>query len=1241
MSGNGCDWTPIKLSGTVPISKATGSFPILNTNSGATVAHSGVRPDPYASNLVFATSLSEYGIVASDVHHIIKGSGSAKSITNSGVVNSNDHYNNNSLHSTNFYGRSGSAYFDGNNDQMYVGQHADFDLGTGDFCFEGWWYAISHSSSGYYKRLWCLGNGITDSILIDVNYNNNKYEFRYNNTTLILTSDVEAPTNSWQHVAMVRQSGVYKMYVNGRLAASSSGSGGADLDYNRSNHRLTIGRVSTTNDSNSQASSWNGYIQDFRFYKGTCKYTEEFTSGAVDSSVIEDSPSGIAIPRTLDSHTGGSVALHTTANVSPDIIVASNSDLYLDGDFTIEFWIYLNSINNDTQHPSIITFPDNSGLGQVYINSTYNFYSLFWPSSDIVKTVDNGAQIGKWQYVTITRSSNSCRIFVDGVLGGSGYSGSHATATSSQAFGNSYGGLRIGGYTQNGGNVDGHISNLRIIKGTALYTSNFTPPTEPLTNVTGTSLLCFQSPTDVEDFTVDKNASTLNNKNWTRSGSFSWSIGADSNVTTKHRQFDGTIETGSAGAPNGNPGNVRFTFDSPITGITKCRLRTNTHNDTYQYRRVYYNGANGTYSIQTGSNTTAWHNVTSNVGNTLNWVEWGSYGGADSDRGPYGLNGIEINDVLLTDRFRDNDGHGDKSSASHFSPFDNDIVQEGPSQYAVLNANAHSGVTLSNGALTNTGGNDIPSNMGVKTGKFYAEISIITAYGSPNLKHLGVCATGNKSFRAINNDSHIISGLDALMIRSDASGPYSYTAQSNAITSWTQVFNDTNIIFTNGDIVGIQLDMDNKFVKFYINGSLRTHYTFVTTSDFHKMYFFGRNNGSGKTTWNFGQKPYLYTPPSGFLPLTSHNLESSSILKSQRIFDSVLWTGNGGTSQTVTGLQFKPDFVWLKGRNAAWHRLQNSVTGANKLLYTNATNAEATNEANGYVSEFTADGFKLADPDGNGGGVNSNGAGYVAWCWKAGGDSNTFNVDDVGYASAAAAGLDSGTLAITGASVGTKQGFSIITYAGTDSGSSQTIPHGLNQPPELYIFKNRTSASNWIVYTTAIDGGSDYLTLNNANTSNSGVSPWSTLPTSSVITVGTNNSDTCNAGDNYVLYAWHSVPGFSRIGSYVGNGNDNGPYVDCGFRPAFILTKNINSSSFWWEIADNKRVPYNPTNKTLYANANDAEYTNTAYNKDLYANGFKIRGTNGSVNANGSRYIFMAFAEQPEVTPFGSQSNAR
>ena len=1439
MSGNGNDFTLV-MSGTVPIERATGAFPIMNTNNGATVPLPGFRSDPFASNLVVASTFSDPSDIL-DVHHLIKGSGSEKGLFVTGTTKDTSQHN--------FYGRSGSLFFNGNGDKVTVNSSSDFAFGTGDFTIEQWFYKSTTNVNEY---LFDFENQLSVFIMAGqvIYYFAN---IGGSNTGNVPFGTVEV--NQWNHLAVVRQSGVIKLYLNGELKHSQNESRNWS-----SAQALTIGQY-----SGGGAYSFEGYMQDFRIYKGAAKYTDEFLCGAVDSSITEHSPSGIAVPRTLDSHTGGSVALHTTANVSPDIIVASNNDLALDGDFTIEFWIYLNSIVTDSQHPSIITFPPETSqgiIGQVYINSSNNYYSLYNSNDgDVGRSAYKSAKVGRWQYITITRSSNSVRLFIDGVLSGN--------ATNSATYGNSYGGLRIGGYTQNGGNVDGHISNLRIIKGTALYTSSFTPPTEPLTNVTGTSLLCFQSPNDVEAFTIDKNASTLNNKNWTRSGSFAWSIGADSSVTSKHRQFDGTIETGSAGAPNGNPGNVRFTFDTPITGITKCRLRANTHNDTYQYRRTYYNGANGTYSIQTSSNTTAWHDVSSNVGNTLNWVEWGSYGGADTDRGPYGCNGIEINDVLLTDRFRDDDGHGAKSSASHFSPFDNDIIQEGPSQYATLNPLAMHSVTLSNGNLTNTGGNDIPSNMGVKTGKFYVEISINTANSGANLKHLGICATGRRAFRSVNNNNHILDNLDTVTIRSDANGPYTSTGRGG-ITSWTQVFNDTNIGFTIGDTVGIQLDMDNKFVKFYINGSLRVHYTFVLASTFDKMHFYGRNNGVGKTSWNFGQKPYEFTPPSGFLPLASHNLESASILKPQKHFEPVLWTGNGGTSQTVTGLQFKPDFVWIKGTNTAWNRLQNSVTGANKLMYTNSQNAEATNEPNGYVSSFTNDGFILADPDGNGGGVNSNGDVYVGWCWKGGspetptngsvhfdrdgdylslsstsdfdfgtgdftiecyfrsdsftggnhpylfdfrttggaeagrpaiyidggqgkitfwvagadrvlsngapilgkwthlamvrssgttkmyvdgvaqsstytdstdyGDGgsklligirrdggnvvnsqsfdgeisnvrivkgtavytsnftpsttpltnvtntkllccqstasvttsavspgtistggnssvsssnpfDTYSIDGVGYATVSAAGLDGGTANPTGASVNTKAGFSIISYNATQN-QNVSYSHGLNQAPEIIITKDRDNSRVWGVYYSVDGTNTNWMQLNNSSaqgSNNSGVTPvggfsgsYMTLhqdyfaPAYNAFANGGNDGN-----DRIIAYMWHSVPGYSKIGMYKGNGNDNGPFIDCGFRPAFIMTKSTSSGSYWWEMVDNKRSPINPSHRTLYANKNDAEYNSSSYNKDIFSNGFKPRSGNGGHNENGGTYLFMAFAEQPEVTPFGSQSNAR
>ena len=372
----------------------------------------------------------------------------------------------------------------------------------------------------------------------------------------------------------------------------------------------------------------------------------------------------------------------------------------------------------------------------------------------------------------------------------------------------------------------------------------------------------------------------------------------------------------------------------------------------------------------------------------------------------------------------------------------------------------------------------------------------------------------------------------------------------------------------------------------------------------------------------------------------------------------MLWTGNGGTSQTVTGLEFKPDFVWIKGRSAgAWHRLQNSVTGANNLMYTNSTNQEATNEPNGYVSSFTDDGFVLADPDGNGGGVNSSGDNFVAWCWKAGGDSNTFNVDGVGYATASAAGITDGSIALTGASINTKSGFSIITYTGNGT-SGATIGHGLGAVPSVAIFKSRnlgtlgTAGAHWTVFhqnlTNGMNGGGSsrkvHLSLNQAESSNSHGSVTASTSTTMTLTSGSGNDTDAHVnhtGGNYVCYCWTEIPGFSKFGSYKGNGNSNGPYVECGFRPALIIYKRITNADDWG-MHDSKRDIYNPIRRFLYPNLSNAEWSaGTQDYFEFYSNGFKLSQSASMTNGNGDSYIFMAWAEQPEVTPFGSQSNGR
>ena len=451
--------------------------------------------------------------------------------------------------------------------------------------------------------------------------------------------------------------------------------------------------------------------------------------------------------------------------------------------------------------------------------------------------------------------------------------------------------------------------------------------------------------------------------------------------------------------------------------------------------------------------------------------------------------------------------------------------------------------------------------------------------------------------------------------------------------------------YGSGTLVGIAYDAYKGIVTFYKNGSVygSTAHDDVDTTI---TWFFGFAGYSYNPdtdrkifyTCNFGQRPFTYTPPTGFVALCQKNLDllpvdttdvssegqGSVVLRPQRFFDTVLWTGNGGTTQTVTGLEFTPDFVWIKGRNSAWHRLQNSVAGANKLLYSNSTNAEATNEANGYVSEFTSGGFQLADPDGNGGGVNTNGDGYVAWCWKAGG---------------AAVANNDGAIA-SSVSVNKEAGFSIVGFQPTAASTAVTVGHGLGVAPNMIIVKSRGSSANWDVFHNSPGstmGAGNKLYLNGTNAQISSAAWGSTLPTTSVFTFNPGSQN----NNNHIAYCWHSVPGYSKIGTYRTNGYTDGPYEHTGFKPAWIMFKNQNSSSGPWYIVDNKRSPYNVRTKSLQAQTNSAEATNADL-IDFYSMGFKIR--TASVlqvnNNNTDRYIYMAFAEQSGRNEFGTFANA-
>ena len=332
----------------------------------------------------------------------------------------------------------------------------------------------------------------------------------------------------------------------------------------------------------------------------------------------------------------------------------------------------------------------------------------------------------------------------------------------------------------------------------------------------------------------------------------------------------------------------------------------------------------------------------------------------------------------------------------------------------------------------------------------------------------------------------------------------------------------------------------------------------------------------------------------------------TTIDKPTDYFNTVLYTGNAST-QSITGLDFAPDFVWLKDRtNANSGRINDIVRTATKYLIPSTTGAEAT-EAAGLTS-FNSDGFSL----GSNSDFNGSGANFVSWNWLANG-AGVANTD--------------GSISST-VSANTTSGFSIVSYTGT--GATGTIGHGLNSAPSCIITKSASAAEDWGMYHVGI-GNTSNISLNLTNAKYSANSAFwnNTNPTSSVFTVGTHPTINYNT-QTMIAYCFAEKQGFSKFGSYTGNGSTDGTFVYTGFKPAWVMTKRTDSTGNWL-MYDNKRIGYNPSNYFLYPNLSNVEDTANSEWLDLYSNGFKIRATSATVNGSGNSYIYMAFAEQPLV----------
>ena len=586
--------------------------------------------------------------------------------------------------------------------------------------------------------------------------------------------------------------------------------------------------------------------------------------------------------------------------------------------------------------------------------------------------------------------------------------------------------------------------------------------------------------------------------------------------------------------------------------------------------------------------------------------------------GSYGTNGFYLNfsdnsNTTAATLGKDYSGNGNNWTPNNFSVtagVGNDSLVDVPTLYGIdtgvggtvrgnystLNPlNAGNSAYLFNGNLDLVNASEGAWRTGVATiamssGKWYAEVTV----------------TNNQLLIGIDKASVVFSGTTTFIGGSPTGWGVLYTGQ---------VYNNSGVVYNNssyaaGDIIGLAFDADSGVMTWYKNNVAMSQTITGLTSG---PYVFGLSaNSAGNASINFGQRPFAYTAPSGYKALCTQNLPTPTIgattaTQAGKYFAPILYSGDGTSSRSVTGVGFQPDFVWLKARNYAFvNGLWDSVRGGGKLLISNLTLAEITNDPNGYVSSFNSDGFTLTAGTTNNDTFNGSANQMVAWNWKANGSGSTNT-----------AGSITSTV-----SANTTSGFSVVNWTQPASGT-YTIGHGLGSAPAMILMKSRTATNNWAVYHQSI-GYTQYGRLNTTDAFTADSSVWVAAPTSSVFSQIVNYG----TGGTSIAYCFAPVSGYSAFGSWTGNGSADGPFVFTGFKPAYILWKRTDSSAGGdWGIVDATRNPSNVVGEYLAADTSGAGATYSML--DMVSNGFKIRWSDTSTNASGGTYIYMAFASAP------------
>jgi hypothetical protein len=1220
-----------------------------------------------------------------------------------------------------------SNYFEGTSASVGGGltypSSSNFAMGTGDFTIEAWYFPTRVAEASTPINIaWYIGtingaNAVGGGVATDQIH----YRAGGSSNQISLVTNV----TGWNHVAWVRQNGVIYVYLNGFIVASAANTTSISAGT------MIVARPSV------DTFRFSGWISNMRVVKGRAVYTANFTPSSTPLGYVDGT---VLLTCQSNSFADNSLAravptVNTPANISPSSpffpttaysAASYGGAMYFDGtgdyltvapigtmtgDFTYECWIF--PLSTAALFLPAQIGSETSGRFYAAINTSRTINLEYFGVSTITLS---GATVtaNTWNHLAITRSGSTMRGFINGVLAGS-------TTSLTGTIGNA-GSTFIGASSAGTAPINGYISNLRIVNGSALYTTPFVPPVTPFTNISNTKLLLNATNAGIYDATGDNVIETVGNaqastavKKWGESsvyfdGSGDYLVIPSTNAPCQFGSQDFTIEAWIYSTTIGNQQMIlsnriavsgTANFDLQIVssrlrfGTTTADLLVGTitlsSNTWYHVAVSRVSGTarmfvNGVLDVSTATAFNLSNNSITHIGTN------GTYAPTT-----YPFIGY-IQDLRITKGVGRYQGTFTPPAAA-FAYNQYDICNQ---QWTPTNISVTAGVNQDNLA-------DSPSDYGTDTGAGgqvrgnYATISSLSGDINATVSNGGLTVSGGTSsgnsrygtFGVSSGKWYWTYNMTTIGVNGQLAGVTTDITQTTALTGVKGYYFNGNkydgatpsaygATFTSGDVIGVALDMDAGTITFYKNGVSQG----VAFSGLTGTYFpLARISASTQGDFNFGQRAFAYAAPTGFKCLVSTNLPTPTIgatssTQATDYFNANTWTGNG--AQIPVG--FDPSLLWYKATNvtgfAGWI---DQIRGDNNYMQTYSTIASTlssgllTTNSTGFVpgSEFSSNSYvayswrgadtlswsfdgslertatmTIASPcvvtlasngfsPGQAVRFTTTGAlptGIVAGTTYYAGNmvGSTFNLYDT--EENAITGGATGRVNTSGSQSGTQtcehaarisanptSGFSVTQYIGI--GSTTTVPHGLGTAPEMYIIKCSSTTGNWLALTTALDGSVDYAYLNGTqNLTNAGVG-FSTLPTSTVVSLGI-DADANTNGVTYMLYSYVSIPGFSKVGVYTGNGAADGPMIYTNFSPEMMLLKRVSGTPLdnWYNL-DVPRSPYNVVSNYLIPNSSAAQASATFV--DFLSNGFKVRAAGAYENASGSAYLYLAVAQFP------------